>query len=170
LLSRTTALVICLTTLSLAAASADSLATKIAALQTANEITEKLTELAERCRNDKCNRGFSLDQEKVSGEVASILARADDSRVLLQVAVVSYASAYPQTASMRKIDIVFDSAWRNAVQRLRSFRAKREALESLEYLRDLLQLGGDELHTVNIAIAEISEELKLKNAHKPGTR
>jgi len=71
---------------------------------------------------------------------------------------------------MRKIDIVFDSAWRNAVQRLRSFRAKREALESLEYLRDLLQLGGDELHTVNIAIAEISEELKLKNAHKPGTR
>jgi hypothetical protein len=139
-------------------ATADPLAAKIDVLKLANQTVTELVDLSDRCRKHECERSGTLDQEKIRHVVASILVNIKVPRALFQIAIVSYASAYPQTAGMQRVDLVFDNAWMESVRKLQSLHST-ESLEALESLKSVLNLDGGNLLMTDDAIKEVKRNL-----------
>ena len=121
----------------------DPVAEKLRSLQLLGKTIESLTRLANDCSAGRCNQGKEIDTQAINAKVERILGARSDSEFLFRVATFSYLAAYPQTAGLEKVDVVFDSAYRRSIERLRKSQSK-EALASLVAIDHVLRLQGGE--------------------------
>jgi hypothetical protein len=102
-----------------------------------------LEKLATECVHGMCNSDGEVDQTMIDERVRAILADVKDCDLLFRIAVLSYLSAYPQTAGLQSVDVVFDTSWNHVLRLLGSLRTP-ESLAALRSINHVLRTQGGE--------------------------
>ena len=130
---------------------------KLGVLERVNATHAQLLAVAGECAVGKCDRP-TLDQAYIQSRVQKILVGVEDVEVLYRLAIVAAASAAPQTAGEERVDLVFDFAWTDAVNRIGASKDTARALAALEALTSTLRLDG----SGSLIVRENMEKLRKR--------
>jgi hypothetical protein len=121
----------------------DQASLKLELIETLNVKVAQLTAFASQCNRGMCEANGEVNRRLVDDRVQKILAGVQDCDLLFRLAVFSYGVAFPQEGATQRIDVVYDSAWNEALRKLGKLRSPN-SLAALKSIDSLLKTDGGE--------------------------